>query len=284
MSGGIINTSEIDFSVGLSNFVVEWNAISDKYSNGAHPLSVLLPQFISEWEKLPTRPPVTSRKISEVTYNALHRFIADFSPAINKFRETGVQANVWAIAGLKHNEVRISSVLNWFLSPNATHGQSSKICFSLLSRIEKLTQGNDQITSAFPKASDLHDKENEDIARYTSTTEVCPYGKQDNRVDIILDGTNLLLYIEVKIDAPQGREQLQRYHELAKACHAGRNWGVVYLTPKGILPDDAKQLENCIAISWSEVADVFRKSEKTLEYSHLSRHYIGQFAQYVSKF
>jgi len=262
----------VDFNENITGFVKEWTTISIKYREKEQNYSVMLAHFLGSWQKLPTLESVPRRTLPVLSYDALNTFVSGFVPAIKKLQETGVLANVWEVAGLKHNEVRISSVLNWFLSPNATHGQGSQICKKLFEYIEKEFQGMPD----FPKS--------EDVYRYRATVEVCPNGERDNRVDIVLNGESFLLYIEVKIDAKQGDDQLKRYHQLAKDCSGHRRWGVVYLTPKGVLPADAKDLDNCISVNWGVVANALKQVERKLDQGHLSKHYIGQFSEYISKF
>jgi len=279
--GEISKPSEIRWMTTFVTFTDDWKVIANKYKK--NPLTESLPLFFLKWNKLPDRPlPIKSREVGIISYDALSQFLMNFIPAMKKLQESGTQVNVWEVAGLKHNEVRISSVLNWLLTPYATHGQGGKICEVLLERINTIAQSDPRITSIFPSKDDLYDQDGQ--VSYNASVEVCPSGKLDNRVDIVLDGKKILLYIEVKIDASQGKEQLKRYHNLAKERGSSRKWGVVYLTPKGEVPRNATELCNCIAISWADVANALRKYERTLDYGNLSRHYIGQFAQYVSKF
>jgi len=238
-----------------------------------------LQQFIKEWKILPKAKPLNIVCQKPIQYEELRSFFNEFSTAYEKLQSSGVMTNVWEISGLKRDEVRNSSVLSWFLSANSNHGLKGDLCAVLLDKMQNIIKTNDKHQD-FPTKDSL--KEGEEF-RYQSTPEVCPIDR-DNRVDIVLDGKNILLYIEVKIDAPQGEQQLHRYHNLAKNCHRGRKWGVVYLTPRGGLPDDAQTLENCMAISWLDVSHVFKKYSKSLEYDHLSRHYLEQFSDYVTQF
>jgi len=278
------------FTATLSYFVSAWKqvtssekpviSVAEPEKNNLVPVS--LSHFISCWQSLSNAIPDVYREVPPLTCGVLQNFIQKFAPALEKLRATGIQANVWAIAGLSHDEVRIASVLNWLLDPYGDHGQGSKICEKLLARIEIIAQSSLSGASFFPKESDLRDDEG--CVRYRATTEVCPSGTRENRVDIVLDGEKLLLYIEVKIDAPQGEGQLQRYHDVAQKCAGGRLWGVVYLTPKGVVPSDASHLENCVAMSWRDIAFVLHQYELSLPFGHLARHFIGQFSRYVSNF
>jgi hypothetical protein len=66
-------------------------------------------------------------------------------------------------------------------------------------------------------------------------TEECPLGSETDRVDIAIDGPDFVLFVEVKIDALEGKEQLRRYAEAArrKANAYGKAHGrVIYLSPR----------------------------------------------------
>jgi len=54
---------------------------------------------------------------------------------IRDARGSGDCANLWKVAGLKRDEVRISSVLAWFLRHRGTHGQGDKLLVALVQRI-----------------------------------------------------------------------------------------------------------------------------------------------------
>ncbi|MDX9834945.1 MAG: PD-(D/E)XK nuclease family protein [Desulfobulbus sp.] len=65
-----------------------------------------------------------------------------------------------------------------------------------------------------------------------------PDGDRSNRVDIEIKDRSFYLIIEVKIYAPEGEKQLQRYCDIALAARRNgvRRCGFIFLTPQGRPP------------------------------------------------
>lgn len=243
-----------------------------------------LEKYFEQWTLLPNEIGQQHPVYKQLDFNMFIAFINDFQPALQRLRSSGTMANVWEAAGLKRNEVRVASTLNWFLDSLGDHGQEHFLCSVVLEHLDGLvskSKGKDKFVN-FPKASHLLNESNR--SRYRTTTEVCPLGEKDNRVDIEINGENLLLFIEVKIDAGQGLNQLRRYHGLAEQKSDGRHWGVVYLAPYGLLPENEQGLSNTVGLSWRDVATVFQNYAETLDENNLARHYIKQYADFVVNF
>lgn len=243
-----------------------------------------LEAFFEQWKLLPNEIDQRPTAHKQLDSDMLRVFVDYFQPALQRLRSSGAMANVWEAAGLKRNEVRVASTLNWFLDSLADHGQEHLLCSAILDHLNVLvaTSADKDKFMSFPKASHLVNASNR--PSYRATTEVCPFGEKSNRVDIEINGTDLLLFIEVKIDAGQGEDQLQRYHGIAKQKSAGRHWGVVYLTPYGQLPEDGQGLSNTISMSWRDMAAAFQKHAVTLDANNFARHYIKQYADFVVNF
>ncbi|WP_424139650.1 PD-(D/E)XK nuclease family protein [Roseomonas chloroacetimidivorans] len=173
--------------------------------------------------------------------------------------------NVWSVAGLKRDELRNAAVLAWFLKPHGSHGFGSAVMRALLDEVAR-------IAPDWPYLG-------RDFSRVSVLTEEWPLGSETDRVDIAIDGPDFALFIEVKIDAPEGPNQLARYAVLAqqKARALGRKYGrVIYLGPRA--PRDPPP--DVAIITWREVARVL---------SALPREGIGgalaaQFARHVRAF
>ena len=60
-------------------------------------------------------------------------------------------------------------------------------------------------------------------------------GQTHNRVDIVIEGEAFLLFIEVKIGAGEGDNQLKRYAQIMQSCAENKNkpCGLVFLTRVG---------------------------------------------------
>ncbi len=242
-----------------------------------------LRQFCADWEQLPTMAVPELNQREPLDPFLLSGFISSFQISIENVQTTGLLANVWEVAGLKRNEVRIAGVLSWFLDSCESHGQKHKLCASLLDFISQNIRNETNIISMaqFPVSQNLCSILGQ--ARYRAVTEICPLGERENRVDIEINGECILLFIEVKIDAQQGESQLARYHNIAQIKSQGRPWGVIYLTPYGDLPENARELHNTICISWRNVSDAFLNYADSIPLENLARYYIEQFARFVAK-
>lgn len=132
---------------------------------------------------------------------------------------SGQLSNVWAIAGLKRNEVRNAAALGSLWSPGLFPETAAAFLRAFLHRLPGL--------SALPIGSELD-------AGYTVRTEECPLGDASSRVDLSIEGRNFLLVVEVKIDAPEGEQQVTRYNEVlqAKAQLLGKRPVLVLLGPR----------------------------------------------------
>ena len=145
------------------------------------------------------------------------------------------------MVGLERNEVRTARVLTWLLDRAGSHGFQN----SILSAIwEEIPVDRQPFELGIPL-----------MAR----RETIPMGDSRNRVDIEIPGHDFLLLIEVKIDAAEQPDQLQRYVTVAKAKAAARNisrYGVLYLTRA----HQAMVPESCVHVSWLDVAKAIEKA------------------------
>ncbi|HDR1107054.1 PD-(D/E)XK nuclease family protein [Pasteurella multocida] len=168
----------------------------------------------------------------------------DVSSFFQQEKERGMLANVWVAANLGRNEVRNSKTLRWFLDASETHGQGDFFLNGLL--------------KSLPRSIGT-----ERIRNYCATEECCPLGEQSERVDIEIDGENFLLFIEVKIDAVEGVNQLQRYQDVAMAKSSFRPWKIIYLTPTGKVPEEHENNAQIIGLSWGNFANYLNREINT---------------------
>lgn len=142
-------------------------------------------------------------KQREVAAERLFEFLGRLRAGLGACQKDGRLLNVWTVAGLKRNEVRTSAVLGWALDCNGSHGFRAAILDGLIELLRQRGQ-----------AEILHDVV---LGRnYRLSVEHCALGERDNRVDLAIEGENCVIFIEVKIDAPEGSEQLLRYVQSAK--------------------------------------------------------------------
>ena len=216
-----MSLSETEFSNQLSIFVQDWKSLKESHSNelSDQKIAEKLNLFFKKWTNLPTIKEPQEKPLY-VDYVGLEGFFQNFDKAaepIREARKNGLVLNVWQAAGLKTNEVRNSQVLKWLLDWRGDHGQGNKILVELLKLL--------------PPRFCYEPKS------YSIIAECCPLGNIENRVDIEIDAPEFLLFVEVKINALEGKEQLKRYYREAmlKTKNVKKDWGVIYLTKTGYL-------------------------------------------------
>lgn len=152
-----------------------------------------------------TRPLRPTRRASGLTARvpAVRAVAQAASAHVERRRQSGADINVWQVAGLGHDEVRVSSVLAWFLSPTATHGAGGKFANAFWSAAGGPSLGFD--LSSLRRVA----------------VEVCPLADNSDRVDLALEGDEFLVFIEVKIRAGLQPDQLSRYEVAARRLGSG---------------------------------------------------------------
>ena len=211
----------------------------------------------------------------EFTADDFSRYFTALRPQINAHRVAGNDINVWRVSGLKRKEVPNSAVLAWWLDPLASHGLGSRVMEAFLDALG-------QERAAIFKAGLRDDSGN---INYRVLVESLPLGEQDNRIDIEVEGPNILLFIEVKIDASEGKQQLERYQSLLEnkrqlsAQSEALASGIVYLTVKPRTLAD----ESVLPVLWSDLAHTFREVELPPE-SILARSLLNQFSDFIDHF
>lgn len=176
-------------------------------------------------------------------------------------RRRGAFVNVWAVAGLGRSEVRTAAVLAWLLDPSGSHGGGDAYAQALWRSAHDETPGFN--LSGLRRAS----------------PEVTPLGDGSDRVDIVLEGDDFLVFIEVKIDAGQQPGQLTRYAAAAARTAALRgkpHHAVIYLCER------AENLPAaCRRITWRSVGSALRSAERSLARRGAASDATLQFAAHV---
>lgn len=233
-------TAMSTLSEGLSTFFADY----DKRRVVKTKLSAWLPEFFADYDKCRYRKPtpVTTRPPVDVTGLAI--FIAELAQTIEASRRGAFHFDPWLVAGLGRDEVRNSSVLAWMLDPKGSHGQGLYPMLALLNAVSIHFNGS------FPSHP----------GRYCRVrTEINPNGETADRVDIEIDAESFYIIIEVKIDAPEQAEQLERYCIQAAKRPGNRPWAVIFLTPQGRIPSTAGNYGNSgciIPLSWRKLAQM----------------------------
>jgi hypothetical protein len=252
--------------IGLRHFLASY---ADHRS--APPIAdscVGLADFLEKARPLLQRPPPVvpvPAAIALPTPRQLAATFASLHPPLRNSLESGDFLQVWSVAGLRRNELRNAAVLAWLLDPRGSHGHGTVILGGILSAAAE------QIPS-WP----LHGT---DLSRVRAHTEECPLGSDRDRVDIAIDGPDFVLFVEVKIDAVEGKHQLCRYAEAARdKAHAWRKEHalVIYLSPRppAHLPPGVAWL------TWRDIARVLAGVSP----NGINGWLVHQFARHIGSF
>lgn len=257
-------------SVGVEEvhqFFADWQKLSQ--INSSESQLEKWQQFFSEWKSFTSTTPI-EKKSTKFDCEQFEKFVCAFSKPYDEYRRSGAFMNIWRITGLGKDEVKNSAVLSWMLDRTANHGQDSAILEKLMEFVESISDiGIDSETI----------REN----NYWVKTESLPLDEIHSRVDIEVESSAFLIFIEVKISAPETSNQLERYIDLVKYKAAGKPWVVIFLTPTGRNAKDIKLHEWIIPISWKQLAVILDKYSYELN-SGFMRHTFKSYADFIRDF
>lgn len=210
------------------------------------------------------KPLLVSQSVPEAAlgYDKLANLISELSPHLALRATAGDATDIWSVVGLKRNEVQTARVLAWLLDPSGSHGYQDAILWALWQQI----------------AAPLRPFHLGKAIR--ARREIVPLGDTQNRVDIEIEGDDFLLIIEVKIDARDQPDQLNRHLNAAKAKAGARKlsrYGVLYLTPGRNLPD----LHGCVPITWLDVARAIEAAASSRPVTSVGTHLGLAFADHI---
>ena len=219
---GETSISDEALIVGLRHFLARWGG--ERLPLHAVSSFAGLANFLDKAAPLLPRSQVFVPLTAAPVMPSLEQFtaaLASLHEPLQRSRENGDFLQIWSVAGIKRNELRNAAILAWLIDPRGSHGYGSDI----LSRL--LSTAAEQVP-CWP----LHDA---DLSYVTVHTEERPLGSDRDRVDIAIDGPDFVLFMEVKIDAIEGRLQLRRYIESAKEKARAlrkKHALVIYLSPR----------------------------------------------------
>lgn len=179
--------------------------------------------------------------------------------------------DIWAVTGLRRNEVRNAAVLAWLLNPRGSHGQGLTFLRAVLQLM----------AAAVPNGLELGT-----LKDVLVQTEQRPLGSDRDRVDIAVQAEGVLIFIEVKIDAPEGEQQVDRYREAAKhkaevLCNSSGKpcrTIIAYLAPSRKFSPES----DLLSITWTDVAKALISA--STEVSPIVRMLVRSFANHARKF
>lgn len=208
-------------------------------------LSSWLPTFFNDYEKTRSKVPPTASPTLSLNPTKLQDFINKLRQPIQDSRFGAFDFDPWEISNVGKDEKRNSSILAWLLNPHGSHAQNSLPLTCLIETINK--QADKKLPLNYGDFCCIK-------------TEVNPDGQISDRLDIEIDAENFYLVIEVKINAPEQTNQIERYHEQARQRAGHRDWVLIFLTPKGDQPKSGgkhSNSDNIIPLSWGDLAYAF---------------------------
>lgn len=195
--------------------------------------------------------------------------IAELESPITNFRSQGLGLNPWVAAGIGRNEVRNTAVLASLLRPELGGLTARDFLRAILAQVDT-SRG-----CFLPSAEQL-------ASHYSVACEQCPVGELRDRIDLLIEGVDFLLGIEVKIDAGLGERQLERYIASLerRAGLTKKRLGIVFLAP---FP--SAETHGIGHLSWRHVV----RAARTILPRNLGEHtpftrLVEQFSEHVSAF
>lgn len=202
-----------------------------------------------------------------IDIGATEAFFTQYKERYKRFWESGSAINIWEVAGLKRNEVRNTAVLAWLLDCHDSHGQGNAFLRCFLDCLGNIPENENKETIQVCDIKSAYRTITEKAFTEEDSPESAKDRQSDSRVDIVIEGDDLLLFIEVKIDAGEGKEQISRYNRILSNCAAGRKCGLVFLTRGGKEPESVKEaaedvIKKIATMSWKRLADRMEQDVK----------------------
>lgn len=200
---------------------------------------------------------------------ALESFLTAAQEKIEE-RKDRFRHNPWRMAGLGRYEVRNSAVLGKLFDRAVSPIAGPTFLARFLATVRLAN-------NAFDLPVIAADSE------YRISIEHCPMGRQTERVDLTIEGEHFLIGIEIKIDAGEGPNQLDRYLEVIRERAAWRNhtsWHVIYLSPR-----PSGRNGDVLESSWAHIGRAAEQTGRELEESNFRAAWLLRcFADHVRDF
>ena len=149
------------------------------------------------------------------------------------------EVDIFAVLGLDSSEEFHSNFLAWLLDPKGSHGLGDHFLQGFLA------------VSGAPRAIRAGDRPSTTIRREKHVALDGGRGRLDIR--ILNESARFLCAIENKIRAPESGNQLAWYRKVLEHDHPDCRVHRVFLTPRGVMPDDPEEREHWTAISYTDV-------------------------------
>lgn len=257
-----ISLAPLDTAAGLAGRLPwlfdEWRRLSEE-GTLQHRLVRLL-ERLAPLLPFPARASLDAERLAVI--------LPALSATLAQSRSAGDAINPWTVAGIKRREVRNAAILASLWTPAQVGDVAATFLGEFLTRCVAMPGWE------LPTRAEL-------ALGYRMRVENCPGADGSDRVDIVVETARQLIGIEVKIDAGEGRDQLDRYVEAMRwnARLLGKEPRVVFLAPFAPTRDDV------IAADWSTVraaaAAALPRSRADYDFTH---HLVAQFARHVRSF
>jgi PD-(D/E)XK nuclease superfamily len=253
-------------------------ALGARRSVNSQPSADRLRNFFREISRLRKIAPdiaITKKDESPLVPTRFAEFAAKFQPLHEAAWRDGFFVDVWNVAGVKTNEIRNAAVLAWLLDARQTHGRGNTILVAWLRKLDPRGE--------IPFLSSLTWRD-----RYSVFTESYPLGDTENRVDVVLETARALIFIEVKVKAPEGEHQIKRYLALAnakaRARGAAMEAGVIYLTTSSAKQPMIDAPKQFIHATWIQISHAIEEVVSSGSTHPFIDRLLLQFAKHVAKF
>ena len=149
------------------------------------------------------------------------------------------EVDIFDVLGLDSSEEFHSTFLAWLLDPKGSHGLGDHFLQGFLA------------VSGAPRAIRAGDRPSTTIRREKHVALDGGRGRLDIR--ILNESAQFVCAIENKIRAPESGNQLAWYRKVLEHDHPDCRVHRVFLTPRGVMPDDPEEREHWTAISYTDV-------------------------------
>lgn len=161
------------------------------------------------------------------------------------------KVNIFNVLSVSRVEIRHSNMLAWLLDPSGSHGLDAEFLERFVRRVCKISHNDDRLSFL------VHDWKDAAVVREWHET--------DGQIDLLIEGRttegeSLVIAIENKIDAKDGRGQLGRYRMMVKRNFRGKH-RFVYLTPNGEAPKNLQENEKgtWICFPYQGIAEIIEE-------------------------
>jgi PD-(D/E)XK nuclease superfamily len=248
----------------LNEFVTAWRVLTHRPVLDVGRLA----SFLDAARERLRVPPPTLPTAPKVDVGEFELVLGTLRVALNNARSHGLGFNPWTVAGLRRNEVRAAGVLAALWNPTMCGDAAAKFLREFVGELRGI--------DALPDEGELGQG-------YVVRTEHMVQGDPTTRMDITIEGKRFVLVIEVKIDAPEGKDdQFTRIRAQTKAWAEDRGKRPLFVlllprTPPGGV-DDAHA-------DWRAVARAARRCMPRERASYTFHdHMLAGFADHIISF